>query len=258
MTVGPGTGALTPTLLQEATTGGFPVAATLCTVALALVHLLASHRRYLAYERRRPLLSAAGGSTVAYVFVLLLPEVSEMALVVGELRGEALLAEQIVYLMALFGFVLFYGVEVVVAQRASDEVQAEPLVFWAHVAVFAVYSALIGYLLFHQEVPGLSNLLFYALAMGLHFGISDHGLRRYHGEEFDRTGRWILAGATLVGGGLGLLLDSGGLLLSMLFGFVAGAVILNVIKEELPDLRESRFMAFVAGALAYTLVLLLV
>ncbi|MFC6976667.1 hypothetical protein ACFQL1_21370 [Halomicroarcula sp. GCM10025709] len=233
----------------------FPVAAGLFTVALALVHLRTGRLKVTVFGRNRQLLSAAGGATVAYVFVLLLPEVSETALTVGELRGEALIAEQYVYLLALFGFVAFYGVEVAVAHR-SGNTEGSSLVFWAHVAVFALYSGVIGYLLFHQEVRGLSNLFFYALAMGLHFGITDYGLRRHHGDEFDRTGRWVLAGATLLGGGVGVAVELGDLLVATLFGFLAGAIVLNVIKEELPDLSESRFVAFAAGAVLYTVVLL--
>lgn len=249
-------GLLTAATTQEAATESFPVAAGIFTVALALVHLLAGHRWFVDFDAKRPWLSAAGGATVAYVFVLLLPEVSEAALVVGERREEGLLAEQYVYLTVLVGFVLFYGIEVAVAHRTGEDVEGSSLVFWAHVAVFALYSGLIGYLLFYQEVPGVENLFFYALAMGLHFGITDFGLRRYHGADFDRAGRWLLAGATLLGGVVGLVLELGGLLLATLFGFVAGAVVLNVIKEELPDLNESRFLAFAAGALAYTVVLL--
>lgn len=240
-----------------AATESFTVAASLFTVALALVHLLGGRGVASGLGKIRQGLSAAGGATVAYVFVLLLPEVSEAALTVGELRGEALLAEQYVYVMALLGFVLFYGVEVAVAHRSGDDIERSETVFWAHIAVFALYSNLIGYLLFHQEVPGVTNLFFYALAMGLHFGITDYGLRRHHGADFDRIGRWILAAATLLGGGVGIVLEVGDLLLSTLFGFVAGAVVLNVIKEELPEVTESRFVAFALGAAVYTVVLLL-
>lgn len=237
-------------------TGTSPVAASVFTVCLALVHLLGSRWTVADAAGQRRWLSAAGGATIAYVFVLLLPEVSEAALVVGELRGDAFLAEQAVYLTALLGFVLFYGVEVVVVQRLGEDVEESSLVYRGHVVVFAVYSGLIGYLLFHQEVTGLANLFFYAVAMGLHFAITDAGLRRHHGTGFDRVGRWILAGATVLGGSVGLVTEIGGLLLSTLFGFVAGAVVFNVIKEELPDVTESRFAAFAAGALAYTAVLL--
>lgn len=247
---------MTATHSLAETTGSFPIASSLFAVALALVHLLADRRNAPTTGGTRQFLSAAGGATVAYVFVLLLPEVSEAALTVGELRGEALLAEQYVYLLTLVGFVAFYGVEVAVAHRTGEDVERSPFVFWAHVAVFALYSGLIGYLLFHQEVEGVSNLVFYALAMALHFGITDYGLRRHHGDAFDRLGRWILAGATLLGGGVGIVLELGPLVLSTLFGFVAGAVVLNVLKEELPELNESRFVAFALGALAYTLVLL--
>jgi hypothetical protein len=242
--------------LVESTTGGFPVAASLFTVALALVHLVGRWVEFEDVERRRQWLSAAGGATVAYVFVLLLPEVSEAAVEVGQLRGRTLLAEQTVFLAALLGFVGFYGVEVLVVRRRHQDIESSATVFWGHVTVFACYSILIGYLLFHQEVPGVANLFFYALAMALHFEVTDYGLRQHHGVEFDRVGRWLLAGATLTGGLVGALFEIDGLLLSIVFGFLAGAIVLNVVKQELPEVNETRFAAFVVGAAAYSLVLL--
>jgi hypothetical protein len=41
-----------------------------------------------------------------------------------------------------------------------------------------------------------------------------------------------------------------------LFAFLAGGVVLNVLKEELPEERESRFWAFALGAASYTALLL--
>jgi len=230
--------------------------AALFTALLAVVHLLSGRLR-VDGERRRRWLSAASGVSVAYVFVLLLPEVSEAALSVGERQGEALLAEQLVYLMALVGFVVFYGVEVVVVQRRGEPTETATGVYRFHLAVFALYSAVIGFLLFHQEVETVTSLALYAVAMGLHLVATDAGLRRHHGAAFDRWGRWLLAGGTLVGGAMGALAAESGLALSMTFGFLAGAIVLNVVKEELPSLDQSRFVAFVSAALAYTVVLLL-
>ena len=241
----------------QAESGSFPIAAGLFTAALATVHVLSGRWRVADPAKRRRWLSAAGGASVSYVFVLLLPEVSDAALFVGERQGEAFLAEQAVYLLALAGFVGSYGVEVFVTRRRSVDVESSSVVFWGHVAVFALYSGLISYLLFHQEVPGVLSLFFYAFAMALHFAVTDYGLRRHHGEAFDRAGRWLLAGATLAGGLVGLVVEVDGLPLSMLFGFVAGAIVLNVVKEELPELDQSRFSAFAAGALAYSVVLVL-
>ena len=44
---------------------------------------------------------------------------------------------------------------------------------------------------------------------------------------------------------------------SALFTFPAGGVVLNVLKEELPENRESRFWASAAGTAGYTALLLI-
>jgi hypothetical protein len=41
----------------------------------------------------------------------------------------------------------------------------------------------------------------------------------------------------------------------ILFAFVAGGVILNVLKEELPEERQSKFWAFALGAAIYAALL---
>lgn len=45
--------------------------------------------------------------------------------------------------------------------------------------------------------------------------------------------------------------------LAALFAFLAGGVLLNVLKEELPAERESAFWAFALGAVGYAALLLL-
>lgn len=46
------------------------------------------------------------------------------------------------------------------------------------------------------------------------------------------------------------------LLVAAIFAFIAGGVILNVLKEELPEERDSRFSAFAAGTFGYAVLLL--
>ncbi|WP_180381094.1 MULTISPECIES: hypothetical protein [Fischerella] len=45
-------------------------------------------------------------------------------------------------------------------------------------------------------------------------------------------------------------------MIALLFTFLAGGVILNILKEELPEERKSRFWAFALGAGIYTVLLL--
>ncbi len=67
----------------------------------------------------------------------------------------------------------------------------------------------------------------------------------------------MLAAAIFLGWLLGLLTAISEAALAVLLAFLAGAVILNVLKEELPEERESRFWAFALGAGMYTALLLM-
>lgn len=66
----------------------------------------------------------------------------------------------------------------------------------------------------------------------------------------------MLATAVLAGWAVGLLSEISEAALAVLFAFLAGGVVMNVLKEELPEERESRFWAFVLGAGLYAGVLL--
>ena len=228
--------------------------------ALAAVHLFAGRLRFRAIPRS-DWLSGAGGVSVAYVFVHVLPELSERhEMLEGTVVG---FVEHHIYLVALAGFAAFYGLERL-AQRsrgARDEVadaetETSEGVFWIHVGSFAAYNALIGYLLVHRDERGFVALLFFAVAMGLHFVVNDHGLREHHYEAYDRIGRWLLAVGVLAGTAVGWATAVDEALVTALFAFLAGGVILNVIKEELPEERRSRFQAFALGATMYAGLLL--
>lgn len=238
------------------------------TLLFAAVHILGRNMAFLRSTPRSAWLSVAGGVSVAYVFVHLLPELAAHQTAVaarvedtaaGDLLGGI---ERHVYVVALAGLAAFYGLDRVVrtsARRrmARGEASRPPIgVFWLHLGSYAVYNLLIGYLLLHREETDLRGLVIYAVAMGLHFVVNDQGLREHHGEVYDRFGRWLLAVAPVLGWAVGLVVELSPLALAALFAFLAGGVVLNVLKEELPEDRESRFSAFLLGTAAYAALLL--
>lgn len=238
-----------------------PLPALLAVAAFVVVHLFIGRIGRLSRVPRSRWLSAAGGVAVAYVFLHLLPELHRGQRVLAQASPALAFAEHHVYLVALGGLTAFYGLErLAVSSRrhhgGGARAGTSAPVFWVHVGAFAVYNAIVGYLLLHRDDPGLHGLALYALAMGLHFVVADHGLREHHHERYDQVGRWLLSAAALLGwtAGLGGRLDDA--VLAVLVAFLSGAVILNVMKEELPEERESRFSAFLAGAAGYTAVLL--
>lgn len=236
----------------------------LFAIGLTFVHLFAGQLRFLETIPRSRWLSLASGVSVAYVFVHVLPELNAAQQDIPDnlVNGIAFL-EHHVYLVALLGLVAFYGLErsARVSQqrnrRRGEEEMTTAGVFWIHIASFAVYNALIGYLLVHREEPEFLSLLLFFVAMAMHFIVNDFGLRENHKKPYDRLGRWILASAVMVGWAIGINTRIHQAAVAVLFAFLAGGIVLNILKEELPEERESRFWAFALGATTYAGLLLL-
>ncbi len=235
----------------------------ICVLLFAAVHMLTGRLSVLSVQRRGMWLSASGGIAVAYVFLELLPELTEHNAVLGGVSGAGeWLADQIVYLVALAGLLVFYGLELAVRtsrrrnREATGSDRAADRVFWLHIAGFAVANLLIGYLLLHREIPGAVSLALYAVALGMHLLGSDYGLVQHHRGLYDRRARWWLAGAVLLGWIAGALVSLPEAAISLISAFLAGSVVMNVMKEELPEGRDSDFGAFAFGTILYAAVIL--
>ena len=232
-------------------------------ICLGLVHIFASRTQWLAHIPRRWWISISGGVSIAYIFLDILPEL-------GRAQEELQHSEQAivtylehhVYLLALLGLAIFYGLEKLVIrsrtlrQKHFGEDCTHPGVFWIHMISFAVYNGILGYLLRESENHGLINCLLLFFALTLHFVVNDVGLREHHKQLYDSIGRWLLAGAIVFGWALGQTLHLDEAAIAAIWAMVAGGIILNVLKEELPEEQESHFGMFVAGAAVYSVILL--
>ncbi len=231
--------------------------------AFTILHIVSKYFKFLHEIPRSRLLSGAGGISTAYVFVHLLPELQAHHYVMTEAEYLPFFSwfEYPAYIGAMMGLALFYGLERFVKQKkprseAERHTKEGIEIFWIHIGSFFIYNALIGYLLVHREETGYFSLFVYAVAMGLHFLTNDHGLRAQHKDIYDQYGRWMLAFAVVFGWFTGVLYEFPEVILSLLFAFLSGGVILNVLKEELPEERESSFPAFFIGLITYSLLLI--
>lgn len=229
------------------------LAAAAAVLAMALVHVLSPKLTFLDEIPRSRWLSAAGGISTAYIFVHLLPELAHH-------QAEAFSgAGAEIFLIALVGLITFYGLERWAKSHpeADDRHRELPAVsFWLHLGAFGLYNLLIGYLLPERaEDDGPWGLAIYAFAMVLHFVVNDRGLYSHHGPRYLREGRWVLAVAPLAGLGLAAVTEISVFVTGGLLAFLGGGVILNVMKEELPEERKSKFTAFAGGAAVYAAIL---
>lgn len=230
---------------------GWEAAALLTLMA---IHIASRELRFLEGLPRSKWLSAAGGISVAYVLVHLLPELAAGQAALDETEGfEALdLVEEHVYMAALAGLGIFYAIES--AGRGGGRL-AEEVEEGLRIGAFAVYNAVIGYLIIHREDDSVSSLIFFTIALGVHFVVNDHALRERHPRTYDRVGRWILVAGVAIGWTIGELTEISEAGIGLLVGFLAGGVILNVFKEELPSERKSSVPAFLIAAAAYAALL---
>lgn len=232
----------------------------LFAVLLAIIHVFGYRLTFLQAIPRSKWLSMAGGISVGYVFVHLLPELQEFQEHINTSTRLDMFVNH-TYCMAMLGLVGFYGIERAVKvhdlrKKERPTLQINKSIFWVHITSFATYNALIGYLLVHRESDTTLALVLFFVAMAFHFFVNDYGLLANHEESYLRIGRWIVSGAVLAGWLLGLFTTISETVLAFIFSFLAGAIVLNVLKEELPEERKSNFWAFLIGALAYSLLLI--
>ena len=207
---------------------------------------------------RRSIVSFCAGMAAAYVFVHVMPE---LHLARGALAasGSPLLRYEgmAVYFLALLGFLAFYGVDHLRSRvREAPEGEHDEHAFRLHVGGFAAYVVLMAYLLVHNLEESARSTALYAAAIAVHFLTVDHEFRREHGAAYERVGRLILGGMALVGWGIGLLVALPHHVIALLVAFLAGAIIMNSLIMELPKEKDGRFMPFMAGGIAYGLILL--
>ena len=234
----------------------------LSAALLALVHIYAGKLKFLRKTPRSRWLSFGGGASVAYIFVHVLPDLGEAQ---SEFQAQIQVLNSIehhIYILSLLGMLVFYGLEraAKVSRRQSvhegEGDVTQPGVFWLHMVSFSLYNALIGYLLTHREEVDVRSLVLYVFAMALHFVVNDYSLCEDHKRAYRRKGRWILSAAVVLGWIAGTQTEIHEVATTILFAFLAGGIILNVLKEELPEARDSRFWTFTLGALGYSGLLL--
>lgn len=233
------------------------------TILVAL-HLFAPRIRKLPGVPEAAMGSFAGGIAVSYVFLHLLPELAEGNEALREVLGEEGEASPLqgleVFFLALFGFVVFYGLDRLAHRARSAEGGKPGPVFWVHLGAFMVYNAIIAYSLPLNYRTSVPFAVLFTVAMALHFVLVDRGLEEHYGSQFDRwLPRILLASALVLGWVLAAAFaPSGSLVVTLMVAFVAGSVLLNVFTQEIPSQKRSHYGWFVTGIALYALLLLVV
>jgi len=222
------------------------------TLVLMLSHYLSPLVGRIPGGNEKRLRSFAGGVAVAYVFLHMLPELVEGNEAVGELLKQverlSPLLDLGIFLVALLGFTLYYGLELLAAHKAPQSPAAEGRVYALHLGMYCLYNFLITYTMPLRVQTGLGYALIFTAAMALHFTFTDRGLHRNFPRRFSHGGRLALVGSLGAGWVVTALTDPINVLaVSLMIAFLSGSILYNVFKEELPAERESSYAWFALG-----------
>ena len=234
------------------------IAPLLTVIALGLVHAYSGSGGAERHQWRHRGLSIAGGISVTYVFLELLPGLVEQQDVV---TGYGFLpsVQRHVYVCALIGLIVAYAVEVATRRskrsNAQDGVPGATSVGTYRLSIwsFAVYNAAIGYVVADPGDLTVQPYWLFVIAMGLHFAVNDHVLAAHHGARYEK-GRWLLIGGLAVGWAVGAIpsLEIPPPALALILAYIAGGTVMNILRHELPDTeRDGDVGAFVLASIVY-------
>lgn len=230
----------------------------LAAIFLVLLVLYAGRLRQQPWLAGDFWISFAAGGSISYVFLHILPKLAASDYLLATTLLEAAHLNYHAFFLALVGLLAFQTLERLAGQKSfQSDHPVSARVFWLRTTLYAHYNLLISYLLYYQvSVGGLRSLLLFTLAISLHFIVIDSALFRHASQEQAQKGRWLLAFGLVLGWSASTL----GLLslatLAALLALLAGAMLLNVLNEELTASRTGHWGAFVIGALAYSLLLM--
>lgn len=216
-----------------------------------IIHLFANKLIPSKRIHRLKWFSFSGGLAVSYVFVYVLPTLHKEQLHVKQ-YGDYLSMESELYFIGLLGVLIFYGIQKVVRKaEREDETKKARTLFWLQILFFGFYNMLVAYTIISHDVLGI-QAVFYGLAVGLHFVAVAHDMWREYADIYNKVGRYVLALGIVAGWVTGMTVQLSPLTESVIFAFISGAMILNVLKYELPPDEESHFITFAIGVVAYT------
>lgn len=231
------------------------------TLILVLFHYLTPWFANLLPGNGRTFISFAGGVAVAYVFLHMLPNLVEYNKPIGRflMNNEWLtpFTELVIYIVALFGFLIYYGLDLL-AERYRDSGHDDEMVYGLHLGMFCLYNFLITYTMSLRAQTSITATALFTFAMALHFVLTDRKFCRFYSDRFNHLGRFLLICALLVGWFVSVLFDPVNVIVAaLMLAFLAGSVLLNVFREELPATGLTSYFWFSFGVLFITAILLL-
>lgn len=204
---------------------------------LSFFHLMCDRLSTCISGSHEMLLSYGGGSLLAIIFLVFLPEAVHFTPTLT------------VYPLILLGFVLFLLSEKYLYQHVKDPDVLDEELYYLHVAGFFIDHFIKGFILVTIILlePMLGFLA--AIPFFIHTLSSSIALRQldeYSGRYIDRV---LLSSSTVIGTLVGLLFKTNPFIERNVVAFISGMMLFLVSRDILPKKKEGRPLFFILGVI---------
>ncbi len=170
---------------------------------LAALHLVSPLFKKFSDPTRMRFISFSGGFVVSYVFLRLLPGLSESQHSLGALLGKTYtvtpLLDLTIYFVGLLGLLLFFGLKQWAKKQSMRNPEGRSPEFYVHLSSMILLNVLIAYTMPLRMQVGSSYAYLFTVVMACHFVVVDKSLERRFPIRFKFIGRYLLALALAVG-----------------------------------------------------------
>jgi len=213
----------------------------LLAVLIGAVHFFGEEIDELTGNYNFFLVSFSAGFTLAYFFVILIPETSKHS-VLG-LDNLSILA----------GLSLFYILEEIVYERDENFGEIKYEFKEIHTLFVGLYYTAVGTILYFLYVNSMQQLLLFFIPVLIHTAVNSLAMKEMHEEMLEnKLIQLIVSLSTLAGVIIGSLLDIPLNFLYTLLGVLGGSFIYIVVHDAL-DPRRERPLGFITGVVVFIL-----
>jgi len=237
---------------------------SVAVAVLIAVHLLAGYFDRWRGRWRPLFFSVAGGVTVAYVVMQLLPALSRSDQTIRPLAQQFLpFFERHGYFLAVIGIVVFYANANQIARSRAQQVQlagedqADRRAFATSMVLMSIFNFTVAYSLADPRDPDVRPIVLFVVALALFYFVADESLHSNYARDYRRVGRWVLASALAIGWLFGSFTELPASVLALLVAFFSGGILVTVLGQQLRPGPSRNVWGFALGALGYGLLLML-
>lgn len=209
-------------------------------LALSIAHYLGIHRKINDPAITKPIRTFAAGFSIAYVFLILLPEV---------VRLQQLTALN-TFALTVFGFASFHVLlKYIFKQRSSKKKVL--LLDEVHLFTSGLYSFLLAFSLVELSKVQVGQGIILVILILAHTTLSEISHKEVSKHRKQSQKILVLITCTILGGILPLINIASSELSAILYATSAGAIIYMTIREELPEDDTGKPFLFMCGVLVF-------